>query len=221
MRLTLKHLRAACAGSALLTGAVFAATGASGQVVERNLPPATAHAEDNVQVPKAALADDPKPIGPPLSALIAINGGESLAPTAASTAGVDLHRIPGLRGQERRFASFIGKPISRKLIAEIQAEVVRLYRNSGHPFVHLSTPPQEISGGVLQIRVLDIVLGKTKVAGADKGEAAYIARRVSLKPGDSIKKEQTVAKKATPAGSREEGRGVGVARCVPAPIGPS
>ena len=189
MPITLKHLRAACAGPALLTGAVFAATGASGQVVERNLPPAAAHVEDKVPVPASPSAGDSRPIGPPLNALIAINGNDSLAPVAAPTARVDLHRVSRLRGQEARFARFVGKPISRKLIAEIQAEVVRLYRNSGHPFVHLSTPPQEISGGVLQIRVLDIVLGKTKVAGADKGEAAYIARRVSLKPGDSIDKD--------------------------------
>ena len=79
---------------------------------------------------------------------------------------------------------YLGQPLSRKLIAEIEAAIARQYRDLDYPFVSLSTPEQEITGGVLQIRVVEFRTGKVAVKGAKSdAEAARLrSRRGAAKP---------------------------------------
>ena len=100
--------------------------------------------------------------------------------------GVDLAGAPRLAGDRRAFFRFLGRPISRKLIADLQARIVRQYRAKGFAFVSVSTPEQEISTGVLQVRVVEFHLGAKAVAGASPRDAAYIASRIRAHPGGPI-----------------------------------
>jgi hemolysin activation/secretion protein len=88
--------------------------------------------------------------------------------------------VPGLASHLRRF---IGQDLSRRLIAEIRAEIARTYRTAGHPFVHVSTPEQDLAGGTLTVKVQEFTLGQARVTGADQ---QHILAEIHQKPGQTI-----------------------------------
>lgn len=80
----------------------------------------------------------------------------------------------------------IGRPISQALIAEIEAEVVTAYRGAGYPFVAVATPPQEITSGILNLRIVPFRAAGVNVTGTDPENAARIAAGIRQQPGDFI-----------------------------------
>jgi hemolysin activation/secretion protein len=166
------------------------------QALERHLPPAPAPAAPQVSTPETPEASlDDRPLGANLSSLVLIgpqtpaaNGAEPRAP------GIDANAVPRLAdpGARAALARFLGKPLSRKLISEIEAEIVRIYRREDYPFVEVSTPEQEIDRGVLQIRVIEFHIGKIVTVGADAAAAARIAKGIRLKRGYPINSPRLV-----------------------------
>ena len=172
------------AAALVLAGAV--APTARAQPVERNPPPASQSPPAVIVAPPPPNpAADDRPIGPALAAIIIL--GPTTSPLAGTgIKGLDLARVPRLNTPKGRaiLGPFLGRLLSRKLIVEIETTIVREYRRLGYPFVEISTPQQEITGGVLQLRVLEFRLGRLAPIGA--GDARYIAQGVRLKPGDPI-----------------------------------
>ena len=159
------------------------------QAIERNLPSAPTPSAPDIGVPNVVSSDqDPMPIGPPLRALVTLGPTDPVF-VGASVSKLDLARTPGLETDRARLSRFIGRPISRRLIAEVLAEITRRYRSLGLPFVSVSTPEQEITGGVLQVRVVEFHLGAKSAPGASPHDAAYIESRVRAQPGDPIDAE--------------------------------
>ena len=159
------------------------------QAIERNLPSAPTPSAPDISVPNVVSSDqDPTPIGPPLRALVTLGPTDPMV-VGASVNKLDLARTPGLGTDRARLSRFIGRPISKRLIAEVLAEITRRYRVRGRPFVSVSTPEQEITGGVLQVRVVEFHLGAKSAPGASPHDAAYIESRVRAEPGDPIDAE--------------------------------
>ena len=167
--------------------AIFSALGAHSalaQAIERNLPPPPVSTAPVIAPPNiVASTADPAPIGPALSGLVILGNSDPVNASAAS--GIDVSRTPRLEhdGGLRRF---LGQPISRRLIAEIEAQIASTYRDQGYPFVSLSTPPQELTTGVLQIRVLEFRMGTKTVPGAREQDVPFIESRVRVAPGQEI-----------------------------------
>ena len=155
------------------------------QAIERNLPPAPKQHEPTIATPKLAPADqDATPIGPALSGIVVLGGSDAVV--ASPRAGVDVSRAPRLADDVPALARFLGRPLSRKLISEIEAEIARHYRQAGFPFVNLTTPEQDITAGVLQVRALEFRLGSKSAPGAGDRTAAYILSRVRVSAGQPI-----------------------------------
>jgi hemolysin activation/secretion protein len=166
-------------------GAILAAGQACAQAIERNLPPAPTAVAPRIAPPNAVPStQDATPIGPALRAIVLL--GPKEAPLQGPAAGIDLSRAPRLTKDGAAFARFLGRPISRRLIAEIEAEIARRYRAKGFPFVSVSTPKQEITGGVIQVRVVEFHLGAKTAPGASAKDAPYVESRVRAQPGDPI-----------------------------------
>jgi hemolysin activation/secretion protein len=130
---------------------------------------------------------DDTPIGPVLQSLVVLGKGDPLK--AAIPSPLDLSSVARLSASpaaEADLRPFLGQQLSRKLIAQIEAAIARRYRALGYPFVSLSTPAQEISSGVLQIRVIEYSVGKLKTRGVKDRDAAALKRRTGLEPGDPI-----------------------------------
>jgi hemolysin activation/secretion protein len=168
---------------------VFALSGhAIAEPLERNLPavPKTPPSELDVP-PLPGSIDDDRSLGVNLKAIVALAPTSSVLRGPVSP-GVDLKQVSRLDTGDAHHAlePFLGQPISRKLIAEVKAAIVDRYRDMGYPFVEVSTPEQEITQGVLQIRVVEFHIGKIDVPKADPAQAAYIIGNLSLAPGDAI-----------------------------------
>ena len=132
------------------------------------------------------------PLAPALQAVVLL--GEQSAPLSDEgvAAGVDANRLTDIDTSRlrRALSPFLGRPLSRQLISLIEAAIVREYRGQGRPFVEVSTPEQEITRGVLQVRVVQFRLGAVAVQGGAPGEAQRIERSLRLTPGQPIDAEK-------------------------------
>lgn len=174
----------------LLLASMGAATSVHAQVIERYAPVPPEAAPRSLIEPNALPDEqDATPIGPPLRALVLLGPNEAARGQAAD--GLTIGEVSRLRADEdavaKRLRPFLGQPLSRKLIAEIQASLAGRYRELRHPFVSLSTPEQEISGGALQIRVIEFVAGDIRLSGAaSEAEAARLRDGIGLQTGAPI-----------------------------------
>ena len=175
------------ANAAALAVAALVASGAVAQPVERNLPPApTAPSTVIAPPPLPGSINDDKSLGTNLSSIVIL--GPTAAVEASPAPGVDTSQVARLNhpAAVATLRPFLGRPISRKLISQIEAQIVLEYRRQGYPFVEVSTPEQEITEGALQIRVVEFRVGKITVAPASVRQAADIERQIRTKPGDEI-----------------------------------
>jgi hemolysin activation/secretion protein len=178
--------RTACV--AVCAATVFYSNTALAQAIERNLPPApqsqpVSPAPANI----TPASQDATPIGPTLTGLFLLGPAD---PVRTPAAGIDTAMVKRMDTPEGRalLAPFLGQPLSRKLIGQVEAAVASYYRRSGYPFVSLSTPEQNITAGVLQIRVIEFHAGEVKVMGAKHPE--QIRDGVRLTKGGSIDADQ-------------------------------
>jgi hemolysin activation/secretion protein len=161
---------------------------ARAQVVERNLPAATVSQPPAIRgAPELLTSSDQTPLGSNLRAVVLL-GARDRVVNRSKAAGVDVSRAdPAFAAAiGEQLAPFIGQPTSQKLISDVQLAIARVYRHASHPFVSVTVPPQEITGGVLQVRVFEFRIGAIKVAGTDAAEEAHIRGRFRLRPGDLI-----------------------------------
>lgn len=131
--------------------------------------------------------EDSRPLGATLEAMILL-GAEDAADTAAPAGGVDASRLEARDRVDlrRRLTPFLAQPLSRKLISRVQVAIVRHYRRVGRPFVAVSLPPQEITGGVLRVRVVEFRLGGKTVIGASPRVARSVTGGVRARIGQPI-----------------------------------
>jgi hemolysin activation/secretion protein len=173
-----------------LTAAFAGARGVQAQALERNLPPQPQAAPAQIAPPPAPPSDqDATPIGPDLRAIVLIGPAE--AAHAGPIEGIDARAARRL-SPRRATASlqvFLGRPLSRRLIARVQAAIAQDYRRAGYPFVSVSTPAQELTDGVLQVRVIEFHFGQVTVKGAKRTPAAYLKSRIRAQPGSPIASE--------------------------------
>ena len=160
---------------------------AQAQVVERNLPPEPPRRAPAIKLDTNDLlrSDDATPLGVNVQAIVLI-GANAGAKQVGGTKGVDVSEVSGVDAAALReqLTPFVDRPLSRKLIAEVQAAVATAYREAGRPFVSVTLPPQEVSSGVLQLRVIVFKVAGIKVTGA--APESYPQSRIRLVPGQEI-----------------------------------
>jgi hemolysin activation/secretion protein len=172
-------------GLVALSGTLLGLVQAHAQAIERNLPPQVAHGSSVIVTPVAPNDTDATPLGATLSALVVLGPAEPARTGAAVLSGLHVEAAPRLDAHARlRLARYFGCPLSRKLIAEIEAEIVGDYRRARFPLVSVSTPEQEVSAGLLQVRVIEFTLERKTAPGAD--DPAYVTSQVRPKPGQPI-----------------------------------
>ncbi|AWB07913.1 ShlB/FhaC/HecB family hemolysin secretion/activation protein (plasmid) [Azospirillum humicireducens] len=163
-------------GAAMGAAAMGLAVGAPGAALaqstamERHLPPAAEGTGGGLRPgPAPAASGDDTPLGVDVAGfrLIGLNGAIIRQPQA----GITVAGAEGLddAGFRKALAPFIGKPLSRKLLTEVQAAVAQAYREAGRPFVSVTAPPQEITSGVLHLRAVAFRTGRVQVQDGDGG----------------------------------------------------
>jgi len=176
----------------LLAGVLCIIAGLSGaaqaQFVERYPPPAAPSKAPALRgLPELLTSADPTPLGADLRAIVLLGARDQVA-TRARARGVDVSRAdPAFAAaMHEQLLAFIGQPLSQKLIGDVQLAIARVYRGAWRPFVSVTVPPQEVTGGVLQVRVFEFRLGHVTVNGANPAVASDVRAGFRLRPGDVI-----------------------------------
>jgi hemolysin activation/secretion protein len=176
---------------ALLSWSAAGVPASAQQAIERNIPEAVEPRQGTITVPEQQVTEaDDTPLG------IDLAGIRLLGPIEEALAnppkGVSVGELDGASAASltRVLAPFVGQPVTRRLIGNIQAAVTRLYREDGYPFVSVTVPPQEITGGVLQFRVIEFKAGDIKVSGTQSYGESFVRRGVRTTRGDRIDARQ-------------------------------
>ena len=160
---------------------------AQGQALERNIAPGPREAAPKpLLTPITPEAQDDTPLGPALKGLELLDAASTAPPEIPLGIDYSNARIKHPRRLARRLKVFLGKPISRKILSEIQAEIVELYRKQGRPFVSVYYPPQDITGGGILVRIAPFRLGAKTIAGAGEAQAKAIASAIRARTGAEI-----------------------------------
>lgn len=181
--------RGALRTALLVAGTVFSAPAFAQTIapVERNLPPVvTGQGRLMIGPQDIAGSSDATPLVAQLSGITLIGTKDNLARKAKRGIRIGAIGETARPALEQALAPFVGQPLSRKLIGEIQAAIAKVYREAGYPFVSVTLPPQEVTSGVLTLRVVEFRIGSVKVSGAADGMEAHFVRRVRAVPGERI-----------------------------------
>lgn len=163
--------------------------------VERNPPLEQPPSTGGLTIERPAPASgDPTPLGVLLRSIHLIGRDEAVSPGSGKEA-VDIGRIGIARTEgatvpadrlRATLSGFVGQPLSMALIADLQAAIADVYRDSGRPFVSISVPPQEITAGALTLRVIEFGLGRISIQGEDGGRGDALAARIRAVEGEPI-----------------------------------
>lgn len=154
-------------------------------VLERNLPAATAPGPAAVSVGEADYGQgDDTPLGVTVAGVRLI-GQDEAVPTHPQR-DVSIGSVPGIdpKTAAAALSPYVGQPLTRALIVRMQRELAGVWRQSGFPFVSVTVPPQEITSGVLTLRVVEFHAGRVLVEGAALERS--LAGHVRLVPGERI-----------------------------------
>lgn len=155
---------------------------------ERELPPS----EGEVELPKPPAeikAEEEKILIPSLNGIVLITnpklvkkwgmphikGIVSLGPRA------DLLKNKKLITSLNKF---IDQPASFNSLQRIAREIVIFYRKHDRPVVDVLIPEQEVKGGVVQVLVLEGVLGEVRAEGNKYFKSEYLITLLGMKPDD-------------------------------------
>jgi hemolysin activation/secretion protein len=81
---------------------------------------------------------------------------------------------------------FIGRPLTRGRLNDLITAVIVHYRGHNHPIVDVIVPQQDISGGTVQVLVLESRVGTVTVAGNRHFSDKEIRGNFRVRPGDRI-----------------------------------
>lgn len=104
--------------------------------------------------------------------------------------GLDVSKVPTLQTPEARKVvdEHLGKPVSMASLILLVASLNLYYSKTDLPFVSITLPEQDITGGVVQVLVIEGKLGEIKIEGAKYFSKDLYRSQLRLKPGELIRK---------------------------------
>ncbi|MCY2930826.1 MAG: hypothetical protein NTV86_15280 [Planctomycetota bacterium] len=109
--------------------------------------------------------------------------------------GIEVKNIPLLEAPEFHgvLQPYLGKPVTMRSISLMIRDTVAYYQGKDRPVVDVFVPEQEITGGVVQLLVVEARVGQVKVTGMKYFNEGQIRHQISLKPGDVIQAGRLLA----------------------------
>jgi len=123
--------------------------------------------------------------------VVIIGGSDTLKKREVyAVRGVQVKDNPFLEDAEEFLAEleaeFIGQPLTYDRLDEMRDEILQYYESKGRPLVIVNIPPQEITGGVVQVTVQEATVGKITFSGNRHFSTSRLKKYISVKPGDPI-----------------------------------
>ena len=95
--------------------------------------------------------------------------------------------------REKIACDFIGKPLTQKKLKELKQTLLDYFKARRMPVVSVQIPEQDITGGVLQLLVIQGKLGKVCAVGNCWTKSCRLENFIRLKPGDDIDENIIIA----------------------------
>ncbi len=131
------------------------------------------------------FADPNDVIIPELKALVLVQDpAEVVKGGLMDTRGVKVQGVELLDTDDfkKQLGKRLGKPVTRRGRVDILNEIAVYCRSHGRPFVDVSTLPQDVTDGVLQVLVLQAKVGSVRVFGGDE----QLASQFTAKQGSPV-----------------------------------
>lgn len=155
------------------------------EVIPQRGPDGEPRFEDGT--PEEEKPDD-TPLGVDLSAIRLIPHQDQA--DAASSPGAEAIEIdPALKepdGLAGTLGTYLGRPLSMALLAELAKTVIEAWREEDFPIVDVYFPEQNITGGRVQIVVREALLGEVRINDVLHTVPGYLKRNIRLASGDRI-----------------------------------
>ncbi len=96
--------------------------------------------------------------------------------------------VPGSLGHLNAMITekFLNRPLTRQGMIDLKYEILLYYRRWGRPIVTIEIPQQKITGGILQIVVVEGKLGKVTVEGNQYFQSESFHDSIRLQKGEPI-----------------------------------
>ncbi len=120
-----------------------------------------------------------------LLGLVFVSSPDKVIPKGLTQQGIV---VDGYHEQEffQQMNMYLGKPLTMNGLNEILKKVVLYFRATDRPVVDVYAPEQDISGGTVQIVVLEGRLGKVKTEGNRWFSDHLFTDRIRVKPGEVV-----------------------------------
>jgi len=178
-----------CYASGAVLSACLLAMGLPGQAlsqaIERNTPPSKRPTVPTVPGPETASPSNAvTETGPALRGLTMSTSAEPPQRLGESTVFVGEGVRVSPDELSKVLSRYAGQPLSPSRIAAIQSDIAALYQDKGYPFIAVSTPPQNVTEGILHLRVLEFRVGRLEARPLDTSDEIRAGLR--LGPGDPV-----------------------------------
>jgi hemolysin activation/secretion protein len=155
------------------------------QAIERNTPPSKRPAVPTVPGPETGSPSNAvTETGPALRGLTMSTSAEPPQRLGESTVFVGEGVRVSSDELSKVLSRYAGQPLSPSRIAAIQSDIAALYQDKGYPFIAVSTPPQNVTEGILHLRVLEFRVGRLEARPLDTFDEIRAGLR--LGPGDPV-----------------------------------
>ncbi len=144
------------------------AVGTSDERRQPKEPPVPKPVKPKIETPEPKIEEDERVLVKALDGVRFISDPNDVDKQDPVLLGIEIIKVPLLDNDAFRstIKPFLGKPISLAAIKKMAITVIKYFRTKGRPFVDVSIPEQDITGGVVQLLVQEASLGTVRVEGA-------------------------------------------------------
>ncbi len=96
--------------------------------------------------------------------------------------------LPGKQSvlKKKLYSILEAGPVTVDTIEQMKAAITSFYATNSHPFVLVKVPKQDITDGVIQLRVIESHVGTVSVVGNEWSSTSLLKKFIGIKPGDEI-----------------------------------
>ncbi len=142
----------------------------------------------------ASDSSDETPLGVDLAGIRLISSPSQVAKPSATRPGIETIDLPLVSGEvgDSLLETYLGRPVSFKLITDIRVSVTQFYRDKDRSLVAVLVPPQEITSGVLQLVVVPFRAGRIEFEGNQWTSDRHLERSVRQSAGKPVDSGQLI-----------------------------
>lgn len=95
---------------------------------------------------------------------------------------------------EAVLSKYLNQPLTEEQITQIEHASYKFFQDQGHPFVVVEMPEQDVTEGILYLKIYESRIDAIHIRGAHWTKEKHILRRLKIQPGDVIDQDALIQK---------------------------